>query len=118
MHGGHTADVVFGGFCRDRRRRNRGQCLRSQPLFRKIGETCSWIDRMQPRATEMTTISIRISDERFLRLKELAVEANLAPEELVRCLVEEWLSRRQGDFAMAAKHVLAKNAELYRRLAE
>jgi hypothetical protein len=65
----------------------------------------------------MTTISIPLSDERLLRLKELASAANVAPEELLRLSVEEWLSRPREDFARAARRVLEKNAELYRRLA-
>ena len=36
----------------------------------------------------MTTISISLSDERFVKLKELAREAQLAPEELLRASVE------------------------------
>jgi predicted transcriptional regulator len=64
----------------------------------------------------MTTISIPLSDERLQRLRELAQEAKVTPEELVRASVEEWLSRPKDDFAQAARHVLEKNAELYRRL--
>ena len=65
----------------------------------------------------MSTITIQLSDERLLRLQELAKEAKIAPEELVRASVEEWLSRPKEDFARAANYVLRKNAELYRRLA-
>jgi antitoxin FitA len=65
----------------------------------------------------MSTITITISDDRLLRLKELAKDANVAPEELVRASVEEWLSHPKNDFAEAAEYVLQKNEELYRRLA-
>jgi hypothetical protein len=65
----------------------------------------------------MPTISIPLSEERLLKLKELASAANMAPEELLRRSVEEWLSRPWEDFARAAKGVLEKNVELYRRLA-
>jgi hypothetical protein len=65
----------------------------------------------------MTMITIPLSEERLLKLKELAKEANIAPEELVRASVEEWLSRPKEDFARAANYVLQKNVELYRRLA-
>lgn len=64
----------------------------------------------------MATITIPLSDERFLRLEELAKEARVAPEELVRASVEEWLSRPKDDFVQAASYVLQKNAELYQRL--
>ncbi len=65
----------------------------------------------------MTTITIALPDERARRLKELADEAGVAPEELLRASVEEWLARPKEDFARAATYVLKKNAELYRRLA-
>ena len=65
----------------------------------------------------MTTITIPLSDERLQKLKELAKEANVTPEELVRVSLEEWLSRPKEDFARAANYVLRKNRELYRRLA-
>jgi len=65
----------------------------------------------------MTSITIPIAEDRLVRLKELAAEAKVSPEELVRVSLEEWLQRRQSDFAQAANYVLQKNAELYRRLA-
>jgi hypothetical protein len=65
----------------------------------------------------MGNITIALSDEGLLKLKELAQEANVAPEELIRGSVEEWLSCPRGDFARAASYVLHKNRELYRRLA-
>jgi predicted transcriptional regulator len=66
----------------------------------------------------MTTITIPLSEDRLQRLKELATEAKVAPEELVRLSVEEWLARPKADFARAADYVVQKNAELYRRLAQ
>ena len=65
----------------------------------------------------MGHITIPLSDERLMRLRELAKEASLSPEELVRTSVEEWLSRPKEDFVRAANYVLKKNAELYKRLA-
>ena len=65
----------------------------------------------------MNTITIALSDESLLRLRELAKEAKVAPEELVRASVDQWLHRPKEDFARAADYVLRKNAELYRRLA-
>lgn len=64
----------------------------------------------------MTSITIALSDEQTLRLNQLAQEAGVPPEELLRLNVEEMLSRKD-DFARAADHVLRKNAELYRQLA-
>jgi hypothetical protein len=65
----------------------------------------------------MATITIPLSEERFLKLQELAKEAKVAPEELLRASIEEWLGRPKEDFTRAANYVLRKNAELYRRLA-
>ncbi len=65
----------------------------------------------------MTTVAVSLSDERLQKLRELAQEARLPPEELLRTAVEQWLSRPKEDFARAADYVLRKNAELYRRLA-
>ena len=65
----------------------------------------------------MTTVAVSLSDERLQKLRELAREARLPPEELLRATVEQWLSRPKEDFARAADYVLRKNAELHRRLA-
>ena len=66
----------------------------------------------------MTTLTISLSDEPMLRLKEMALEAGVAPEELLNASIVEWLARPKDDFAQAAAYVLKKNAELYRRLAK
>ena len=66
----------------------------------------------------MTTLMIDLPDEPMQRLRELATEAGVAPEELVRANIEQWLTRPREDFAQAAAYVLKKNAELYRRLAK
>lgn len=66
----------------------------------------------------MTTLTISLSDEPMLRLKELALEAGVAPEELLHASIVEWLAKPKEDFAQAAAYVLKKNAELYRRLAK
>jgi hypothetical protein len=65
----------------------------------------------------MTTLTIALPDPSMLRLKELANEAGVDPEELLNASVVEWLARPKDDFAQAAAYVLKKNAELYRRLA-
>jgi hypothetical protein len=66
----------------------------------------------------LTTITIPLPEERLEQLRELARRANVSPEELARAALEDWL--RPGgrdDFIQAARYVLQKNAELYRRLA-
>lgn len=65
----------------------------------------------------MSTIIVPLSDEHLERLKSLAEQAGIPPEELARATLEHWLSRSREEFLNAARHVLEKNAELYRRLA-
>jgi len=65
----------------------------------------------------MTAITIPLSDDKLERLRKLADQAGVSPEELARTGLEEWLSRSREDFAAAAEYVFQKNAELYRRLA-
>jgi hypothetical protein len=65
----------------------------------------------------MTTITITLSDDRLLKLKETATRLGVSPEDLVRVSVEELLTRPEEAFKRAMDHVLEKNAELYRRLA-
>lgn len=65
----------------------------------------------------MDIFTVELSEEQAQQLRELAREAGVSPEELLRVGVEEWLSRHGRDFAEAAAYVLQKNRELYRRLA-
>jgi antitoxin FitA len=65
----------------------------------------------------MRSITISLSDESLVRLRELAKTAQMEPEDLLRATVETWLDRADADFAQAAEYVLQKNAKLYRRLA-
>jgi hypothetical protein len=65
----------------------------------------------------MPVITIPLSEDRLLRLRELAERAGVSPEDLARAGLEDWLARPREDFAKAAEYVLRKNAELYRRLA-
>ncbi len=65
----------------------------------------------------MNAFTIALPEDQADRLRELALEAGISPEELLRAGVEEWLTRPDRDFAEAAAYVLRKNRELYRRLA-
>src|SRR4051812_25780602 len=65
----------------------------------------------------MVDFTISLPDEQAGRLRELASEAGVSPEELLRDGAREWLTRPGCDFAAAAAYVLEKNRELYRRLA-
>ena len=66
---------------------------------------------------KMTTITVPLSEDRLEQLQELARQNNIAPEELARASLEDWLRQPRDDFAKAARYVFEKNAELYRRLA-
>jgi predicted transcriptional regulator len=66
---------------------------------------------------EMTAITITLPDDRLLKLKEMAMEIGVTPEELVRVSIEELLAKPEDTFNQAVTYVLKKNAELYRRLA-
>ncbi len=65
----------------------------------------------------MTTITIALHEDQLDRLKSLAQRAGVSPEELAQLGLQEWLERPREEFLEAARYVLAKNAELYRRLA-
>ncbi len=65
----------------------------------------------------MTTFTITLPDERVKKLQEIAERFHVAPEELVRASLEELLARPLDDFQVALDRVLAKNADLYKRLA-
>ncbi len=65
----------------------------------------------------MSQLIIRLPDERLTELKEKAARLGVAPEDLVRVSVQELLDRPDEAFQQAVKYVLAKNQELYQRLA-
>jgi len=65
----------------------------------------------------MSSITIELPEERLQKLRELAAQLGVAPEELIRASVEGLLNRPDDRFRQAAEYVLKKNSELYRRLA-
>jgi hypothetical protein len=65
----------------------------------------------------MVTITVTLSEDRLEKLKALARQFRIAPEELLRVSVEDLIARPQADFAKALGYVLEKNKELYKRLA-
>ncbi len=86
------------------------------PILEAIRRGESLRERMKG-ANDTETITISLSEPVLRKLQERAREANVAPEELVRARVEEWLQRPKDDFGLAAEYVIEKNAVLYRRLA-
>jgi predicted transcriptional regulator len=73
--------------------------------------------KREVRAARDAAFTITLSSDRVSKLQELAKEAGTSPEDLLRTQVESWLSQPEADFEEAARYVLKKNAELYRRLA-
>jgi predicted transcriptional regulator len=65
----------------------------------------------------VASITIDLSDSQFQKLQNLARVHGIATEVLLKASLEDWLNLQKGDFVNAADYVLAKNAELYRRLA-
>jgi len=64
----------------------------------------------------MKTLEIQVADETASRIEQAAQEKGISANELVRISVEEKLAR-DDEFETAARVVLTKNAELYKRLA-
>ncbi len=62
------------------------------------------------------SMSLELNDEQAKRLEERARELGVDPRDLARAAVNDLLSRADDDFDRAAKLVLEKNRELYRRL--
>jgi len=62
------------------------------------------------------SISLHLDEEQSRRLEERARELGVDPGELAKAAVNDLLSRPEDDFSRAARLVLEKNRELYRRL--
>lgn len=62
-------------------------------------------------------ISVEVTGIEEQQLSEAARRLNVPEEELALAAVRDLLAQREADFDRAATHVLAKNRELYRRLA-
>lgn len=63
----------------------------------------------------MKTLEIHVPDEVASQIERAAEERGVSLDDLVRLSVEEKLARDK-QFEVAARQVLAKNAELYERL--
>jgi hypothetical protein len=62
-------------------------------------------------------VNVKLSPEQEAALNEVASRLKVPAEELVRAAVADLLGRTDEDFRTAAKHVLEKNQDLYKRLA-
>jgi len=65
----------------------------------------------------MTTVTLQIDDAKAAALRERAQRVGLEPEQLLRASLDDLVAQPNDDFDQAANRVLAKNRELYRRLA-
>jgi len=62
------------------------------------------------------SISLNLDEQQSALLEQRARELGVDPRELAKAAVRELLARPADDFERAAKFVLDKNQELYRRL--
>lgn len=62
-------------------------------------------------------ISVDLSDSETNSLREHAGRLGVSPETLVRAAISDLVANRPEDFDSIVTRVLAKNRELYRRLA-
>jgi hypothetical protein len=65
----------------------------------------------------MTTFTVQLEDTKADALRKKAQRYGLRPEQFLTASVEELIGQPEPDFDKAARRVLAKNQELYRRLA-
>ena len=65
----------------------------------------------------MSSLTFQVADAKAERLEDAAREMGVPVEDLLQRITDDFLSRK-GSFEAAAKYVLTKNAELYRRLAQ
>ena len=77
--------------------------------------------QMQPPCIAVETmtevgVDVKVGDY-LLAINGQDLEATDNPEEFLRRRVEQLLDRPDAEFLQAAAYVLAKNADLYRRLA-
>ena len=64
----------------------------------------------------MATLTRPLSDEEIRRLEVLGKREGLTVEQIVRLSVCDFIAQPDDTFHAAAKRVMEKNAELYRRL--
>ena len=65
----------------------------------------------------MASITISLPSDKLEKIKQLALEMGIYPEESLQASIKDWLDSSSNDFVRASEYVLAKNAELYQRLA-
>ena len=61
-------------------------------------------------------MTVDLSNKQAEQFQQLGKSLSIPPQELVRAAIDDFLSRPAEDFHRAARYVLQKNQELYRRL--
>ena len=74
-----------------------------------------YYSRRQER-TDMTSITVQIEEAKAEALRKKADRFGLEPEQFLTASVEDLIGQPDSDFDEAARRVLSKNQELYRRL--
>ncbi|MEA1929185.1 MAG: DNA-binding protein [Candidatus Auribacterota bacterium] len=64
----------------------------------------------------MTTITVQLEETKAQALREKADRYGLNPEQFLTASLEDLIGQPDNDFDEAARRVLSKNKELYRRL--
>lgn len=65
----------------------------------------------------MTTITVRLEDAKAKALRERAKRYGLGLEQFLHASIDDLVGQPDADFDQAARRILSKNQELYRRLA-
>jgi len=65
----------------------------------------------------MTTITVQLEEAKAQSLRKKAKRYGLNQEEFLTASIEDLIGQPDNDFDEAARRVLSKNKELYRRLA-
>jgi len=65
----------------------------------------------------MTKITLQLDDAKADLLRRKAKEFGLSPNQFVAASIEDLLAQPEPDFEAAARRILSKNKELYKRLA-
>ena len=65
----------------------------------------------------MTRITVHLDDSKAALLREKSEKHGLSLDQFVKATIEDLLAQPEPDFEAAMRRVLAKNEELYKRLA-
>ena len=65
----------------------------------------------------MMTMTLQLDDAKADALRQKAQRVGLDPEQFLRASVYDLIAQPDADFDQAAKRILSKNRDLYRRLA-